>query len=69
MKQKLMQVMKERDDRQPVSAIIEFDDAVWGGERQGGKRGRGAPGKLPFIAAVRAPPMSRRLLNKAEAWG
>lgn len=61
--------MKERDDRQPLSAIIEFDDAVWGGERQGGKRGRAAPGKVPFIAAVRAPPMSQRLLNKAEPWG
>jgi hypothetical protein len=64
-----MQGMKERDDRQPLSAIIEFDDALWGGERQGGKRGWGAPEKVPFIAAVRAPPMSRRLLNKAEAWG
>jgi len=52
MKQKLMQVMKERDDRQPLSGIIEVDDAVWGGERHGGKRGRGAPGKVPFIAAV-----------------
>jgi hypothetical protein len=64
-----MHVMQERDDCQPLLAIIEFDDAVWGGERQGGKRGRGAPGKVPFIAVVRAPPMSRCLLNKAEAWG
>ena len=30
----------------------EFDDAYLGGERHGGKRGRGAPGKTPFIAAV-----------------
>lgn len=52
MKHKLMQVMKERDDDQPLSGIIQLDDAYWGGERSGGKRGRGAPGKTPFVAAV-----------------
>ena len=26
--------------------------ACWGGERSGGKRGRGAAGKTPFVAAV-----------------
>jgi transposase-like protein len=52
MKQKLLQVMKERDDSQPLSGLIELDDAYWGGEHRGGKRGRGAPGKTPFVAAV-----------------
>ncbi|MEJ1343134.1 MAG: IS1595 family transposase [Candidatus Sedimenticola sp. (ex Thyasira tokunagai)] len=52
MKHKLMQVMKERDDCQPLEGIIQMDDAYWGGERRGGKRGRGAPGKSPFVAAV-----------------
>jgi hypothetical protein len=52
MKHKLLQVMKERDDSQPRSGIIQIDDAYWGGERRGGKRGRGAPGKTPFGAAV-----------------
>jgi ISXO2-like transposase domain/Transposase zinc-ribbon domain len=51
-KHKLMQVMKERDDSKPLTGIIQMDDAYWGGERRGGKRGRGAPGKVPFVAAV-----------------
>ena len=29
-----------------------MDDAYLGGERSGGKRGRGAGGKTPFVAAV-----------------
>jgi transposase-like protein len=51
-KHKLMQVMKERDDSQPLEGIIQMDDAYWGGEHRGGKRGRGAPHKIPFVAAV-----------------
>ena len=51
-KHKLMQVMKERDDSQPLQGIIQMDDSYWGGERRGGKRGRGAPHKFPFVAAV-----------------
>jgi hypothetical protein len=51
-KQKLMQVMKERDDAKPLVGMIQLDDAYWGGERHGGKRGRGAPAKVPFVAAV-----------------
>ena len=52
MKHKLLQVMKERDDSRPLVGFIQLDDAYWGGERRGGKRGRGAPGKTPFVAAV-----------------
>ena len=51
-KHKLMQVMKERDDSQPLVGTIQMDDAYWGGERHGGKRGRGAAAKVPFVAAV-----------------
>ena len=47
-----MQVMLERDDCQPLSGFIELDDSYLGGERTGGKRGRGAQGKTPFVAAV-----------------
>lgn len=47
-----MQVMKERDDSQPLTGIIQLDDAYWEGERRGGKRGRGAANKSPFVAAV-----------------
>ncbi len=52
MKHKLLQVMKERDERVPPGGIVQVDDADWGGERSGGKRGRGAAGKTPFVAAV-----------------
>lgn len=52
LKQKLMQTMRERDDGTPLSGAVQIDDAFWGGERRGGKRGRGAAGKTPFVAAV-----------------
>jgi len=52
MKHKLQQVMKERDDEKPLKGWIQLDDAYWGGERHGGKRGRGSEGKIPFVAAV-----------------
>ena len=52
LKHKLMQVMKERDDSYKLSGFIELDDAYLGGERTGGKRGRGAADKTPFVAAV-----------------
>lgn len=51
MKQKLMQVMKERESEKRLEQRVEMDDAYIGGERTG-KRGRGAEGKTPFIAAV-----------------
>ena len=52
MRHKLMQVMMERDREHPLGGFIQLDDAYLGGERSGGKRGRGAPGKTPFVAAV-----------------
>lgn len=51
-KQKIMHVMKERDDSKKLTGIIQLDDVFWGGERHGGKIGRGSPGKTPFVAAV-----------------
>ena len=51
MKQKLMQVMMERDEQKPLSGFIEIDDAYLGGERTG-TPGRGAANKTPFVAAV-----------------
>lgn len=56
MKHKLMQAMRERDDSQPLFGPVQMDDAVWGGERHGGKRGRGAPAKTAFVAAVQCSP-------------
>ena len=53
MKHKIMQVMKERDDSKPLSGIIQLDDVYWGGERRGGKRGRGAPTKFLLLQLCR----------------
>jgi hypothetical protein len=52
-KQKLMAAMAERDAGKPkLQGRVEVDDAYLGGARPGGKRGRGAAGKTPFVAAV-----------------
>ncbi len=51
-KHKLMQVMMERDDKHQLEGLVQIDDAYLGGERSGGKRGRGAAAKTPFLAAV-----------------
>ena len=55
-KHKLAQVMMERDAGKRLSGRVELDDAYLGGERSGGKRGRGAAGKTPFVAAVETTP-------------
>ncbi len=52
MKHKIQQVMKERDDSKPLNQFIQLDDAYWGGKKHDGVRGRGATGKIPFVAAV-----------------
>jgi ribosomal protein L37AE/L43A len=51
-KHKLQQTMKERDDLLPLGGLILIDDAYCGGKKHGGKRGRGASGKTPFVAAI-----------------
>lgn len=52
-KHKIQQVMKERDDSKPIPAsLAQIDDAYWGGKKRDGRRGRGATGKIPFVAAV-----------------
>ena len=53
MKQKLMVAMAAREAEKPrLAGRVEVDDAYLGGQRAGGKRGRGAAGKTPFVAAV-----------------
>jgi transposase-like protein len=64
LKHKLMQAMLEREAEQPLDGRIEMDDAYLGGARRGGKRGRGAPGKTPFLAAVATSPDGRPLKMK-----
>jgi ribosomal protein L37AE/L43A len=56
-KQKLMQVMYERESSTVLSGRVEVDDAYLGGEHPGGKVGRGSENKIPFIAAVQTNKM------------
>jgi DNA-directed RNA polymerase subunit RPC12/RpoP len=60
MEHKLMRVMAAREAEKPkLSGRVEVDDAYRGGERPGGKRGRGAAGKTPIVAAVETTPERR----------
>ena len=59
-KHKLAQVMMERAASKRLGGRVELDDVYLGGERTGGKRGRGAPGKTPFVAAVETTPRVSR---------
>ena len=52
LKHKLQSVMKNADDTLKLHGLIQIDDVYWGGKSHGGKRGRGAPGKSPFVAAL-----------------
>jgi transposase-like protein len=49
--QKLMKAMASRDSEQPLSGLVQVDDAYLGGERPG-IGGRGSPNKVPIVAAV-----------------
>ena len=49
---KLMQAMTEREAQYTRCGEVRVDDAYLGGERVGGKAGRGSENKVPFVAAV-----------------
>jgi ribosomal protein L37AE/L43A len=55
-KHKLMEVMRVREDERLLDGRVELDDAYLGGERSGGKAGRGSENKVPFVAAVQTTP-------------
>lgn len=52
LKHKLMETMFRREQARPLKGMVSVDDAYLGGERAGGKRGRGSENKVPFVAAV-----------------
>lgn len=66
-KHKLMQVMMEREHGRRLHGRIEVDDAYMGGERHGQKRGRGAPGKRPFLLAVQTTPEGKPRFVQIQA--
>ena len=69
-KHKIMAVMARREGETALTGRVEMDDAYLGGVRSGGKRGRGAAGKTPFVAAVSTSPEGRpRKLKLAPVKG
>ena len=47
-----MKAMAEREVHYVLAGNVQVDDAYLGGERSGGKVGRGSENKIPFVAAV-----------------
>jgi hypothetical protein len=56
MKHKIMEGMRLREARRELTGRVEMDDAYLGGERSGGKPGRGSENKVPIVAAVQTTP-------------
>lgn len=52
LKHKIMQAMLEREEPRKLKGFVQIDDAYLGGERNGGKPGRGSENKQPFLIAV-----------------
>ncbi len=52
MKHTLMQAMAEREAGRRLGGVVQLDDAYLGGERNGGKAGRGSENMRPFVIAV-----------------
>lgn len=52
LKHKVMQAMTERENTRQLKGCVQIDDAYLGGERNGGKVGRGSENKQAFLIAV-----------------
>jgi ribosomal protein L37AE/L43A len=61
-KHKLLEVMHLREESRELDGRVELDDAYLGGERSGGKVGRGSENKVPFVAAVQTTPDGHAVL-------
>jgi hypothetical protein len=61
-KHKVMEAMRLREDRRELDGRVEMDDAYLGGERSGGKTGRGSENKVPIVAAVQTTPSGRPIV-------
>jgi ribosomal protein L37AE/L43A len=51
-KHKLLEAMRLVEERRQLTGRVEIDDAYLGGQRSGGKAGRGSENKVPFVVAV-----------------
>lgn len=52
LKHKIMHAMTDREESRRLHGFVQIDDAYLGGERNGGKPGRGSENKQPFVIAV-----------------
>lgn len=52
LKHKVMHAMTEREESRKLKGLVQIDDAYLGGERNGGKAGRGSENKQAFLVAV-----------------
>jgi hypothetical protein len=52
LKHKIMQAMLNREESRQLDGFVQADDAYLGGERNGGKAGRGSENKQAFLVAV-----------------
>jgi ribosomal protein L37AE/L43A len=52
LKHKIMEAMRRCEQDRELDGRVEMDDAFLGGERSGGKAGRGSENKVPIVAAV-----------------
>lgn len=52
MKHKIMEAMRQAEEDRQLTGRVEIDDAYLGGQRSGGKTGRGSENKVPFVLAV-----------------
>jgi hypothetical protein len=52
LKHKRMQAMSSREATRRLGGLVQIGDAYLGGERNGGKPGRGSENKRPFVVAV-----------------
>ena len=69
-KQKIAAAIARREANTRLEDRVERDDAYLGGAHPGGKRGRGAPGKTPFVAVAPTGPEGRaRKLKPAPVKG
>lgn len=50
--QKINHAMAQQEGNHRLGGEVQIDDAYLGGERAGGKPGRGSENKVPFVAAV-----------------
>ena len=57
-KHKLMLAMKDAEVARQLHGRVEMDDASLGGERSGGKPGRGSEIKVPFVVAAQTVGMN-----------